>query len=220
MAGNEGQKANNSGQTRTEQRTTPARGSTQRAAAQPASAQPAAAETTTEPGQQSGTTTSQNGHEDPNAIVQLAEALTQQLQAIARANSESSGYSSSSSSHGSTTSTTTALLDAQQTRLTIRYGALSNLLGNFGRHGTPRTGIIEPPPILFDNEHLDFAAPIPGAFTVVTFDFGGNLLQRIPFDNDGVDVQHGDQIQTVEIENKQGISFLFGFVVRQFSEEG
>ena len=211
MAGNEGQKANNSGQTRTEQRTAPPRGSTARPAA-PAPDKPA------EQSQQPAP----SGREDPNAVVQLAEALTQQLQAIAEANFGSRGSTSSSgsshgSSHGSSSSSSTILLDAQQVRLTTRYGALSNMLGNFGRHGTPRAGILLPPPVLFENERLSFGAPIPGAANVVTFDAAGNLLQRIPFDNDGVDVIDGELIQTVEIENHQGITFLFGFVVRQFS---
>jgi hypothetical protein len=142
--------------------------------------------------------------DDPNAVVQLAEALTQQLQAIA------AGYKTSQ-----TTSTTPSILDTQQVRLTTRYGALSNTLGNFGRHGVSRTGILTPPPLLINNEtKLTFAAPIPGAANVVTFDANGNLLERKHFNANGVTVANGQRIQTVEIENGQGITFLFGFVAR------
>lgn len=143
---------------------------------------------------------------DPNAVVQLAEALTQQLQAIA---------SSYKSPPTTTTTTTPSALDAQQVRLTTRYGALSNMIGNFGRHGVARAGIITPPPQLVDNDRkLTFGAPIPGAYNVVTFDAGGNLLERKRFNANGVTVANGQKIQTVEIENAQGITFLFGFVAR------
>ena len=139
----------------------------------------------------------QRHHDDSSAIVQLAEALTEQLQAIAAGGSNQ------------------PTLDALQVRLTTHYGALSNMLGNFGRHGTPRVGILSPPPQLIENDtKLTFAQPIPGAVSVVTFDAGGVLLERNAFDADGVTVTNGARIQTVEIENAQGRAFLFGFVTR------
>jgi len=153
---------------------------------------------------QARTTEERSTYDDPNAVVQLAEALTQQLQAIA------SGYKTSS-----TTSTAPSVLDNQQVRLTTRYGALSNMIGNFGRHGVARAGIITPPPQLINHDSkLTFGAPIAGAATVVTFDAGGNLLERKRFNANGVTVQNGQRIQTIEIENAQGVAFLFGFVVR------
>jgi hypothetical protein len=136
-------------------------------------------------------------NDDGNAIVQLAEALTRQLQAIAAGNSAQ------------------PTLDALQVRLTTHYGALSNMLSNFGRHGTPRAGILSPPPKLTDKgTKLIFARPIEGAAKVVTFDAGGNLLERTAFNASGVSVTNGTRIQTVEIENGQGNAFLFGFVAR------
>jgi hypothetical protein len=136
-------------------------------------------------------------HDDGNAIIQLAEALTRQLKAIAAGNSDQPS------------------LNTQQVRLTTRYGALSNMLGNFGRHGTPRTGILSPSPSLVENNtKLTFARPITGAAKVVTFDAAGNLLQRLDFNASGVTVTSGNRIQTVEIEDAQGNVFLFGFVTR------
>jgi hypothetical protein len=135
--------------------------------------------------------------DDGAAVVRLAEALTRQLQAIAASNNAPQNG-----------------LSQQQVRLTTHYGALTNMLGNFGRHGTPRVGILSPPPELVRNTRLTFAAPIPGAATVATFDAAGGLLERKAFQANGVTVKNGDLIDTVEIENGQGNAFLFGFVTR------
>lgn len=73
-------------------------------------------------------------------------------------------------------------LTTTQARLATHYALLSNVLGNFGRHGATRVALLSPPMTLSwqaKTTKLLLGPPIPGASTVTTYDATGRPLQHL-----------------------------------------
>jgi len=137
-----------------------------------------------------------SGRRSDDGATRLAEALIAQLERIG-------------------TPTRVPVLTGAQARLETHYALLSNLLGNFGRHGTARDALLSPPPTLERLKtvtKLQLGPAIPGASTVTTYDSAGRRLEHLPYAASGINVQQPDAIVTVEVEDSHGVPFLVGFV--------
>jgi hypothetical protein len=151
--------------------------------------------TDTNPPTGSGRTAQPDGPYDDGAA-QLARALVAQLERIG-------------------TPSPPSALTTTQARLATHYGLLSNVLGNFGRHGAARVALLSPPPTLVrqgKTTKLLLGPPIPGAVTVTTYDATGRPLQHLAYAAAGIEVQDPDLIVTVEVEDSHEVPFRVGFV--------
>jgi hypothetical protein len=117
------------------------------------------------------------------------------------------------------------VLSVTQSRLVMHYGALSNSLGNFGRHGSSRVALLAPSPELNPaQDQLTFPgleeatvrAGKVAAFFATYGDSSEAPIERGELDLSGsevvVAVDPAVRIRTVEIEDYDKVPFLLGFV--------
>jgi hypothetical protein len=107
-------------------------------------------------------------------------------------------------------------VEKQQLRIALRYGAVRNALGNFGRHGETDVALVAPPPTLNVTTRALTLNTLPSnAHAVVVYDRADLELQRFPAKvSSTVDENKVAAVASVEIEDSAGTPFLFGIPVR------
>lgn len=103
---------------------------------------------------------------------------------------------------------------AQQ--VALRFGALRNALGDFGRHGERMTALILPAPQLRADGALEFGAPLPHtASTVTLFRADGSVLGSV----DGVGgatpvIEDAGDVAWLQVDDADDNPLLLGFPLR------
>jgi hypothetical protein len=107
-------------------------------------------------------------------------------------------------------------LGAQQQQVALRFGALRNALGDFGRHGDRDVALLTPAPRLHPDGTLEFLAPLPAAAATLTlFRADGTVLGTVT-DIGGTTpvLDTADATAWVQVDDAHNTPILLGFPLR------
>ena len=107
-------------------------------------------------------------------------------------------------------------LGVQQQQVALRFGALRNALGDFGRHGDRSVALLTPAPLLFGDGRLELQAALPAAASTLTlFATDGAVLATVTDVGGAAPVVDGAGATAwVEVSDVHGSPLLLGFPER------
>lgn len=107
-------------------------------------------------------------------------------------------------------------LGAQQQQVALRFGALRNALGDFGRHGDRAVALLTPAPRLFPDGTLEFVAALPAAAATLTlFRADGSALGTVADVGGATPVlDSAGDTAWIQVDDAHGSPILLGFPSR------